>query len=231
MKRCFSCLPSHSESGRLILVAIISAASVCIAGSLAAATLTGTVSVERAKIRTDGPKHDRDLVIFLRPLEAPPKTSPPARAVMDQKGLVFLPHVLAIQQGTTVRFLNSDTENHNVYFLDDKTGETLDIGTWGPGISVDHKFTSPGAVIVLCKLHLEMAAYVVVSPGPWFTQAQFDSGSGTATFEIEGIPPGEYELVVWHKKLKLKGGVRRLSFGSGGKRSENLVMTKAQYAR
>ena len=232
MKRCFFSLPSHSESARLVLVAIVAAAVVCTAGSSsAAATLVGKVSVERAKIRTDGPKHDRDLVIFLRPLGAAPKAAAPEVAVMDQKGLVFLPHVLAIQQGTTVRFLNSDTEKHNVYFLDDRTGETLDIGTWGPGVSVDHKFTSAGAVIVLCKLHLEMAAYVVVSPGPWFTQMEIEPDSGTATFELESIPPGEYELVVWHKKLKLKGGARRLSIESGRKKIEDLVVTKAQYTR
>ncbi len=97
------------------------------------------------------------------------------RATMDQTGLIFEPHVLAVPRGATVTFLNSDKEQHNVYFLDDRTGDTLDIGTWGPGVSVDHTFDTPGMVITLCKLHLEMAAYVVVCPSPWFAQVKLES--------------------------------------------------------
>ena len=98
---------------------------------------------------------------------------------MDQRGLVFLPHVLAVETGTTVTFLNSDNEQHNVYFLFDETGETLDIGTWGPGVSVDHRFDAPGEVIVLCKLHLEMAAYVVVLDTPWFATCELDDSASS----------------------------------------------------
>ena len=99
---------------------------------------------------------------------------------MDQKGLVFVPHVLAVEKGTTVTFLNSDSEQHNVYFLFDSTGETLDIGTWGPNVSVDHRFDEPDVVITLCKLHLEMAAYVVVLDNPWFAVVQVDNSASTA---------------------------------------------------
>ncbi len=35
---------------------------------------------------------------------------------MDQKGLVFNPHVLVVQQGTTVEFQNSDSVQHNVFW-------------------------------------------------------------------------------------------------------------------
>ena len=131
-------------------------------------SVSGSVTVEQAFIRTDGTKHDRDVVIMLDPVGSEAPVSDGVRATMDQTGLVFVPHVLAVPRGATVTFLNNDKEQHNVYFLDDRTGDTLDIGTWGPGVSVDHTFDTPGMVITLCKLHLEMASYVVVSPSPWF---------------------------------------------------------------
>src|SRR6266498_2842966 len=42
--------------------------------------------------------------------------SPKDHPVMDQKGLVFAPHIMVVQQGTTVEFLNSDTVQHNVFW-------------------------------------------------------------------------------------------------------------------
>jgi plastocyanin len=197
----------------------------------AAGSVAGTVTVERATLHPDGPKHDRDVVVSLTPV--PPTARPPttAHAEMDQKGLVFLPHVLAVEKGTTVTFLNSDNEKHNVYFLFDTTGETLDIGTWGPGVSVDHRFEEPGEVIVLCKLHLEMAAYVVVLDNPWFTTCELDDDATAGRFTIDGVPPGEYTLTAWHKKLRQKGGAVRVTVAPGTETAVDLVITKPQYAR
>jgi hypothetical protein len=150
---------------------------------------------------------------------------------MDQRGLVFLPHVLPVQRGTTVTFLNNDNDQHNVYFLFDETGETLDIGTWGPGVSVDHRFDETGEVIVLCKLHLEMAAYILVVDGPWLTKAELDDSGSSADFTLEGVPPGDYELRAWHKKLKQKGGTTRITVPEGGTSGVQVVITKAKYAK
>jgi plastocyanin len=193
--------------------------------------VAGTVSVEQAAIRTEGAKHDRDVVLSLSRKDG--RSFPPAaaRATMDQRGLVFIPHVLAIQTGTTVAFLNNDHDQHNVYFLDDETGETLDIGTWGYGSSVDHTFDRPGTVITLCKLHLEMAAYIVVMDGPYFTTVQLDADNRQAAFEIPDVPPGDYLLTAWHKKLKQKGGQAEVTVTEGATTMADVVVTKARYAR
>ena len=193
-------------------------------------TVSGSISVEMATLRTDGAKHDRDVVITLDSADGPVPLSAGAHATMDQSGLVFVPHVLAVAAGTTVTFLNSDNEQHNVYFLDDRTGETLDIGTWGPGVSVDHTFETPGTVITLCKLHLEMAAYLVVSPSPWFAQVAFESADEPVRFEITEVPSGRYTLAVWHKKLKLKGGAISINVSRHGTTEVDLVITKARFA-
>ena len=193
--------------------------------------VSGTITVEQAFIRTDGVKHDRDVVVMLEPIGTEAPANPGARAAMDQQGLVFEPHVLAVPRGTTVTFLNNDKEQHNVYFLDDRTGDTLDIGTWGPGVSVDHTFDTPGMVITLCKLHLEMAAYVVVCPSPWFAQVKLESTDKPGRFEIADVPAGEYELSVWHKKLRQKGGAVRIDVRAEFSTEVNIVITKPKYAR
>ena len=230
MTRHFSfCSAFRSEVGAAAIAPLLFI-SIWVAAAPGTGTVSGTVTIDRAYIRTDGPKHDRDVVIALDPVDQSPPVSSGYRATMDQSRLLFVPHVLAVPVGATVTFLNSDNEQHNVYFLDDRTGETLDIGTWGPGVSVDHAFTSPGMVITLCKLHLEMAAYVVVSPSPWFTQVRFESADAAAAFEIRDVPPGRYELSMWHKKLKQKGGPVLISVESGSDNEVDVVITKARFA-
>lgn len=221
---------SRRPAARWWAAAPVALLAILLPGAAEPATVTGSVSVSRASLRTEGPKHDLDVVLALSPVDggaAPPSA---AAATMDQQGLVFLPHVLAIQKGTTVTFLNNDNDDHNVYFLDDNTGETLDIGTWGPGVSVDHTFATPGMVITLCKLHLEMAAYIVVLEHPWFAQVRIDPDALSASFSIQGAPEGDYLLTAWHKKLRQKGGAQRLTVVGGEVSAEEVVITPAKYA-
>jgi len=195
-------------------------------------TVTGTISLERAKVKYDGPKSSRFVVVSLDRAGQPPQTASPEPPVhMDQKGLVFIPHVLAVQLGQSVEFLNSDNDRHNVYFLHDETGETLDIGTWGPGVSVTHQFDTSGLFITLCTLHLEMAAYILVFPHPYFCLAEFDPQSSQAAFTIQGVPAGEYQVNIWHKKLKQKLGPKPLTVPPGATVVLDDVVTKKKYAR
>ena len=68
----------------------------------------------KGPITAKGLRHSGDIVVCL---EAPDleATPPAAPARMDQKNLRFVPHVLPIVRGTSVRFYNSDFEPHNVY--------------------------------------------------------------------------------------------------------------------
>lgn len=229
MGRCSPCSPCRSEPRRLATLAVVAiAVAVALGGGSASAagTVAGTVTVDRVPLRTDGPKHDRDVVLYLERVGGFGHDPVAAHATMDQRGLVFIPHVLAVERGTTVTFLNNDNDQHNVYFLFDETGETLDIGTWGPGVSVDHRFEEAGEVIVLCKLHLEMAAYVLVVDGPLFVQVELGAPGSSAGFEIPDVPPGDYRLRAWHKKLKQKGGAAQVSVTGGGRTEVDVVLAK-----
>jgi len=194
-------------------------------------SVSGSISVYRTRLITDGPKSDKDVVVYLQPASGGTFGPVKAQVTMDQKGLVFIPHVLPIQLGTIVTFLNNDNELHNVYFLFDKTGETLDIGTWGPGQSVNHTFNDTGTAITLCKLHLEMAAYIVVLDTPFYTLAEMDGSTQKGKYLIEDVPAGRYVLNSWHKKLKLKGGPVEVLVEGGKTAVSDIIITKAKYAK
>jgi len=194
-------------------------------------TVTGIVAVSQALVRTGDPKGGKEVIVYLEPIGAALPPAAPGSAEMDQKGLVFLPHVLAVRTGTTVKFLNNDSVEHNVYLLDEQSGATLDLGTWAQGVSVSHAFNSAGTSIILCKLHLEMAAYVVALDTPWFTTAILEEESQQARFRLEGVPPGDYRVRAWHKKLRLKEPPPQVSVRAGEESTAQLLITKTRYAQ
>lgn len=150
---------------------------------------TGTVN---GKITAKGLRSSAWIVVSL---QAPGlKASPPKEPMeMDQKHMEFIPHVIPVVTGTTVRFLNSDAVAHNVFSPEGK----YNLGTWPMGQHRDHVFDKPGVFTQLCQVHPEMEAFVVVLETPYFATTD-KSGN----FEIKNVPPGEYKLVTWSEKLK-----------------------------
>jgi len=134
-------------------------------------------------------------------LDAAGKTFPPPtdKPVMDQKGLVFSPHVLVVQQGTTVDFLNSDSVQHNVFWPsisgDKKAGHNM--GTWPKGEKRPFKFDKAGVVPLLCNVHPEMAGYIVVSPSPYHAETD-----ASGNYTIDNVPDGAYTATAWHEGNK-----------------------------
>jgi plastocyanin len=131
------------------------------------------------------------------------KTFPPPsqHLTMDQKGLMFVPHILPVQQGTTVEFLNSDSVAHNVFWPaisgNKKLGHNL--GTWPQGQRQSFKFDNPGIVPLFCNVHPDMAGYLVVSPTPYFATTD-----KTGAYKIENVPDGDYTVTAWNEGAKSK---------------------------
>ncbi len=138
-------------------------------------------------------------VVYVDTIAGKTFPAPKEHPVMDQKGLLFSPHLMAIQQGTTVEFLNSDTVQHNVFWSavgsDKKAGHNL--GTWPKGEKRAYTFDKPGVVPLLCNVHPDMAAYIIVTPTPYFAETD-DSGN----YKIENVPDGSYTVVAWHEGAK-----------------------------
>jgi len=155
----------------------------------AAAADNGGVS---GTVTAKGLRTPADIVVSL---ERPGLTvTPPAKPVtMDQKQMLFVPHVLAVVTGTTVEFLNSDAVAHNVFSPEGK----YNLGTWPRGQSRDHTFDKAGVYTQLCRVHPEMEGYVVVLDTPYFAVTD-----ASGTYAIRDVPPGTYTLTAWSEKLK-----------------------------
>ena len=150
---------------------------------------TGTIS---GQVATKVPKQRVGVVVYLDKVAG--SFRPPARPVtMDQQGMKFVPHVLAVQKGQTVLFANHDAVRHNIFSPD---GDKYNLGTWGQGESKPHTFSSVGVYHQLCNVHPEMGGVIVVLDNPYFAVTGDDG-----TFQIPNVPPGKYTLKTWSEKL------------------------------
>ncbi len=138
-------------------------------------------------------------VVYVEAIAGKTFPAPTEKPLIDQKGLMFNPHIVAIEQGTTVEFLNSDKVAHNVFWIsvggNKKLGHNL--GTWPKGEKRAFKFDNPGAIPLLCNVHPEMSGYIVVSPTPYFAVTD-KSGS----YKIDNVPDGSYTVTAWHEGAK-----------------------------
>lgn len=179
--------PALQNRGRALGLCLLLAAATLLAttpvSSAAAGAIAGSVSATP-------PRYLAETVVYL---EGKSPGRPPTTVEMDQKGMRFLPHVLAVTVGDTVRFWNHDTVPHNIFSPE---GD-YNLGVWPPGEFRDHTFTKQGAFSQLCSLHPEMLAYVFVAPN-----AAAVAVSDNGRFNLPSVPPGTYRLAVWNSHLK-----------------------------
>jgi plastocyanin len=159
------------------------------AGLVRAGSLAGRVELTGTRVK------DRSgVVVWLEPA-SPTPAAPRATAHvnMTQKNKTFLPHILAIQAGTTVDFPNADPIFHNAFSSFD--GKVFDVGLYPPGTSRSVYFDRAGVVRVFCNIHSAMSAVIVVLKQPWFAVSSRDG-----SFQISGVPEGDYFLHVYHER-------------------------------
>ncbi|HXY23627.1 MAG TPA: carboxypeptidase regulatory-like domain-containing protein [Candidatus Acidoferrum sp.] len=138
-------------------------------------------------------------VVYVDAIAGKTFPAPTEKPVIDQRRITFRPRVIAVQQGTTVDFLNSDPVAHNVYWPAISGDKKLryNLGTWPQGQTRSFKFDNVGVVPLLCIAHPEMSGYVIVTPTPYHAVTDKDGN-----YKIDNIPDGDYTLFVWHEGAK-----------------------------
>lgn len=141
---------------------------------------------------------------------------PPSQAVvLDQKGCMFVPRVIALQSGQTLNVKNSDPVSHNIHPNPRNNREWNQQQSPGAPDLV-RRFARPEVMIpVKCNVHNWMRSYIGVLDHPYFGVTT-DSGA----FAIDTIPPGDYTVAAWHETLGeltekitlMPGAVREVEF-------------------
>lgn len=121
---------------------------------------------------------------------------PPAQpAVVEQKGCLYQPHVLAVRANQPLELVNDDNTSHNIHPQPANNRE------WNkaepPGSKLEESFAREEiAIPVKCNVHPWMRGYIAVFKHPYFAVTGKDG-----SFDLSNLPPGTYSIKAWHEKL------------------------------
>lgn len=162
-----------------------------LASVVALPSFAGTVDIRVQNARGGAV---RDAVVYAVPEG---RTIPLARktAVMDQKNRMFIPHVLPIQTGTSVRFPNSDDIRHHVYSFSPAKPFQLPLYKGTP--ANPEVFDRAGVVTLGCNIHDQMSAFIVIVDTPYFEKT---AANGRAS--LRNLDAGRYTLRVWYPDMR-----------------------------
>jgi plastocyanin len=120
---------------------------------------------------------------------------PSEAAVIEQKGCLYQPHVLAVRANQRLELVNDDPTSHNIHPVPANNRE------WNkaepPGSKMEEAFAREEiAIPVKCNVHPWMHGYIAVFKHPYFAVTGRDGG-----FDLSHLPPGTYTIKAWHEKL------------------------------
>ncbi len=145
--------------------------------------------------------------------------APSEPSIIDQKGCQYLPHVVGIQVGQPMKFLNNDQTLHNVHGMP-KLSPQFNFAMPKFVKQKETKFDAEEVMVaVKCDVHPWMSGSIGVLTHPFYAVSAADG-----SFAIKNVPAGDYDVVVWQEKLGTKeakvtvaeGGTATLDFSYAG---------------
>ncbi len=214
---------SGRASGKIVLFMIAALAAAGLnapaADIIGVITLTGTPPAEKeitplmenpdcAKMHATmptthfyvvGPNHElADVVVSLKGVTGKSTGASQPPVVLDQKGCLYTPQILAIQTGQKLIVKNSDPCIHNVHATPAAPGNPESNQVQRPGgADLNFVYAQPEMFLRFkCDVHPWMFAWVSVFDSPWFCVSGPDG-----KFVIKNVPPGKYTVEAAHRKL------------------------------
>jgi plastocyanin len=153
-----------------------------------------------------------DVLVYVKSGASGSYTAPAESVTMDQKGCNYEPHVLAVQAGQPIKIRNSDDTLHNIHPRPTVNTE-FNIGQPRQGMESTKTFDKAELKIpVGCDVHPWMRSYIHVLSNPFFAVTGADG-----SFEIKGLPAGDYEIEALHAKLPPMSGKVSVKDGEAAK--------------
>lgn len=114
-------------------------------------------------------------------------------AHMRQRDKDFVPKVLAVATGTSVRFPNDDPVLHHVYSF--SAAKAFELELYSNDVEPRVEFDTAGVVVVGCNIHDEMRGYIYVT-----SHSHFGTTDNHGETRFERLQAGNYELRIWHPR-------------------------------
>jgi len=219
-----------------ILIAGLSASVASAADITGTVTLSGTPPAEIVitplkddptcgKLHTEVPmtkffvvgpnKELADVIVMLKGVTGKSTGASAQPAVINQKGCLYDPQILAIQTGQKLLVKNSDPTLHNIHInpaTDGNKGKNSENqAQMANGPELTYTFPAPEKFLKFqCDVHTWMFAWVTVVDSPYFAVTGKDG-----KFTIKNVPPGKYTVTALHRKAAPAGVDKEIEVKEG----------------
>jgi len=154
----------------------------------------------------------------LKPASAAASAAP---VVLDQKGCLYVPQIVAIQTGQKLLVKNSDPVTvpmHNVHINPTAGPNSSEYSTkisqpqMTGAADLTYNFSAPENFMKFqCDVHPWMFAWVTVVDNPYYAVTGKDG-----KFTIKNVPPGKYKIVALHRKASPTGMEKEIEVKDSG---------------
>lgn len=174
----------------LILAALVALAALAAPARADTGRVVGKVTVTGA----DGkPVTGAVVIVYVVGYDEPPGKEPPVEVAQQDRA--FVPDLVAVTRGGSVRFPNRDPILHNVF--SQSAARPFDLGSFKRGDAKVKDFPKVGVVDVYCNIHPEMAATILVLPNRAHARVAADG-----TFHIDGVRPGHWHVFAYTRRAQ-----------------------------
>jgi plastocyanin len=150
-----------------------------------------------------------DIFVYVKAGLGKAYSAPSDKVMIDQSACNYSPRVVGAMVDQPIEIMNSDATLHNVHALPDNS-KGFNLGMPTKGMKSTRKFAvSEVFVRIKCDVHPWMETYVGVVENP-FHAVSDDDGS----FEISGVPPGEYTIEAAHPRIGRKTATVTVASGA-----------------
>lgn len=156
-----------------------------------------------------------NVFVFIRETPGGNFEVPATPVVLSQKGCLYQPAVSGIQVDQMLHIENNDDNLHNVRALS-RANRPFNLAQPSRGVR-EKTFKLPEEHLKFkCDIHPWMESYIFVLEHPFF-----DVTGADGSFDIVGVPAGDYTLVAWH--VKLGEQTQQIQVGADGQASADFA--------
>jgi len=164
-----------------------------------------------------------DAIVMLKGVTGKSTGASAEPAVIDQKGCLYTPQILAVQTGQKIQVKNSDPVLHNVHTKPAVAANSEQNQAQMPGSpDLTLSFTAPENFLKFqCDVHPWMFAWVTVVDSPYFAVTDKEG-----KFTIKNVPAGKYTVTALHRKAAPTGVDQEIEVTDAGVKADFTIELK-----